>query len=924
MGSDSPVIGRDAELAVIEAWLAKPEDRSLGLIVEGEPGIGKTTLWRVAVGRAQALGNRVFESRPAESELKLGFSALSDLLASVGATEFVGLPPPQRRALEAALLRTEAPARRLDQRTVATAFLSLLRLLATESRLVLAIDDLQWLDAPSMQALAYAARRLDNRVRLIATLRLGSDLQTAMPEDRLTTLRVESLTLAALHRLLVARFGRSFPRLALVKIHQTSRGNPLYALEIARALIQSRATISAGAPLSIPESLGGLIVKRIAALPAPSREALRILALAGDPSSETIARSGFDDPLATLLPAIRDGLVLIEGESVRFSHPLVASAALIGVAPAQIRSIHARLAAGAGSAETRAVHLGLAASGPDEQAADSLESAAALARRRGAPIAAGEMLELARALTPDDQTAKAAERGCDAAVSYFEAGEAERAGKLLGQLVETLDGGAPKARALQVLSQIRARSNSFNEALDLAMRALDLAREDPVLRAGIELDVAFTLFCLGDLGGAARYASAAVSSADDSGQDALRARALAGASIAEFFLGLGASEARMAQAIALEDVQWQGPLEMRPGVVQALLLLWTQRLDESIFLLSQTRSEVIERGQDALLPFVSFFMAVALVWKGDLADATRHASESQEIAAISDEPVARALALASRALIDAFGGEPEHVREQAGQALALFQQSGFVVYMTWPLLAMGFLELSLGNPRRVDELLRPLAERVTAMDAGDPSLGVFLPDEIEALVALGESDRAERYLGWLERGGVRLDRPWALAVAGRCRALIAAAQDDLASALSCLEQALVQHARVAMPFERARTLLVKGQVHRRRREKKLAIDALNEALGVFQSMGASRYEVRTKAELARVGLRRKDPHELTVTEHHVAELAARGMTNREVAQAAFMSPKTVETNLARVYTKLGIRSRAQLARALDDRPVDRR
>jgi DNA-binding CsgD family transcriptional regulator len=351
---------------------------------------------------------------------------------------------------------------------------------------------------------------------------------------------------------------------------------------------------------------------------------------------------------------------------------------------------------------------------------------------------------------------------------------------------------------------------------------------------------------------------------------------------------------------------------MRPRVIRALLLLFTGRLDEAILAMTELISEAGERGQETAIPMVSFYLVWACVWHGDLAAAARAAAQARDVARLNDDASMRALSLTASALAAAHAGGVDRARAEAAEALALFEALQWTLGAIWPLWALGFLELSMGNAARVDELLRPLAEAITQMGFGEPILGVFLPDEVEALVALGDLDAASRLADWLERGGLRVDRPWALAVAARGHALIAGAQGDLDSAMSAVDRAIVEHERLSMPLELARTLLVKGQVHRRRREKRLADQALRESLRLFDHAGAALWAARVRAELSRIGLRPRAPSDLTETETRVAALAAEGMTNRQVAKAAFISPKTVDNVLARVYRKLGISSRTQL------------
>jgi DNA-binding CsgD family transcriptional regulator len=627
---------------------------------------------------------------------------------------------------------------------------------------------------------------------------------------------------------------------------------------------------------------------------------------------ETLTRAGHADPLLLLEPAVREGLVVVDGTGIRFTHPLFAAAVVAGAGQTRVRASHLALTHGAGSEDARAQHRALSVNGPDESAAAHLDDAADRIRRRGTPIAAGELLELAASLTPESDRDAARIRVQTAAQCYFDAGETERASALLEDVLGQRPRGPARARTLQLLGQVRARSHNFQEALALSTEALDEAGDDDLLKAGVELDIAICNFCLGDLLGTVPHAAASVRHAEAAQADALIAEGLASLSMAEFWVGGGVSEARMARALALEDPRRFGPLETRPRFVQALLSLWVGNVDEALPRLLAVRTDVLESGQETAVPFLSLFLVVASLWQADLASAARYAEESWDTAALTDEPVARALALTVRALVDAYGGRLERAREQALRALQLFQESRWTLYITWPLWALGFLELSGGNAAGVDTFLGPLSEGITSMEGVEPILGLFLPDEIEALVTLGDLERARRFTRWLEGGGKTLDRPWAVATGARCRALVAAAEGDLQLAHTELDRALTAHARLSMPFELGRTLLVKGQIHRRGKQKRLADSALRDALRIFEGAGAPLWTERARTELARIGLRPRAPAELTQTERRVAELAATGMTNRQVATAAFLAPKTIDNVLGRVYRKLGIASRAEL------------
>ncbi|MFI5312998.1 MAG: AAA family ATPase [Candidatus Dormibacteria bacterium] len=920
------VIGRAPELAAVDRMLTRAASGSgmAALTLQGEPGIGKTTVWEAARSEAVVRGYQVLSARPTRSESGLPLGAFGDLFSDAFANAAGGLPSPQRDALAVALLLAEPVGMAHPQRALSVATATLLRVLTEgDHPVLLAIDDVQWLDESSAAVLAHALRRVQDRaIGVVLSLRgsgasatpLGLDVsgQTGWSEH----LMLGPLSLAALHRMLEARAGESFPRLALVKIEAASAGNAFYALEIARALIRSGVRVAAGERLPIPATLAALTSERLNALPVRTRDALLVTAVAFEPTLEVLARAAGADLVSDLEPALHDGVVALDSETVRFSHPLLAAAALSRAGPARIREIHSTLAEAGCSDEARARHLGLAALGQDPLAAAALEAAAERARLRGAPVTAAEMLERARDLTPATDQEEAARRAYEAAVCYAEAGVMHQAWMLLGQVMETQPTGIARARVLQRLGQVRAWSASFPEALELALQALQACEGDVALRAEIELDAVFCHISIGDYASAEAHARAAVADAEMAGPDGAKAEALAILTIIEFFGGHGVNEARMARALALEDPLRAGPVQMRPRVIRALLLLFTGRLGDAIATMTELIAEASERGQESAIPMVSFYLVWACVWRGDLQGAVRVAVHSRDVAQLNNDPSMQALSLTASALAAAHTGAVDRARAEADEALALFQGLQWTLGTIWPLWALGFLELSVGNAQRVDVLLHTLADAITRMGFGEPILGVFLPDEVEALVALGDVDSAVRLVDWLEQCGRRVDRPWALATAARGRGIIAAAQGDLQSALGALDQAIVEHGRLSMPLELARTLLVKGQVHRRRREKRLANQALRESLRLFDEAGAALWAARVSAELARVGLRPQAPTDLTETERRVATLAAAGMTNRQVAQAAFISPKTVDNVLARVYRKLAITSRAQLGVAL--------
>ncbi len=348
-------IGRADLLTAARRLVSVLPEGLAGLVLAGPAGIGKTTIFEAAVMSATEAGVRVLRARPAESERELTLGGLTDLFADVSDDELAGLPTPQRRSLSVALLRDEDPTAPNDQRTLSVAATGLVRHLAgSGAGVLIAIDDVQWLDASSSAILTYALRRMvDLPIGVLLSVRPGSGdpsstdgLFASLPPSRTDRLEVGPMSLASLHQLFEQRFGRSFPRVTLVRIEAASGGNPFYALEIARSLIRQGAPVTPGAPLPVPRTIGGLVAARIGALPAPTRRALLLAAAASEPTLATLRRA---DPgaLAALEPAHAEGVISIDDESVRFAHPLFAQAVIGSARPGELAAVHATLAAAA-------------------------------------------------------------------------------------------------------------------------------------------------------------------------------------------------------------------------------------------------------------------------------------------------------------------------------------------------------------------------------------------------------------------------------------------------------------------------------------------------------------------------------------------------------------------------------------------------
>jgi DNA-binding CsgD family transcriptional regulator/tetratricopeptide (TPR) repeat protein len=548
--------------------------------------------------------------------------------------------------------------------------------------------------------------------------------------------------------------------------------------------------------------------------------------------------------------------------------------------------------------------------------AAQLEEAAVTARARGAPVAAAELFELSIERTPPGKAERRTVRQVSAAKSWFDAGDLGRAEAMLMQVTAGPLAASIRARALGLLAQLHSRRSSFALALAVGQEALEAATGDDALSADLEMDVGYFCVSLGDIPGSLEHAQRALVAAERTGARGVLADALGVTAVLQFMAGGGLDEDRVRRARELEDPTRERTWQMSPEFTYGCMLLYSGRLDEALLVLGRLHADSLDRGQESPIPYSCFWLAWAHVWRGDFAAARRCADESSKAAALLEDPAAHAFALTTSALVHAHDGSTDDARREALEAVHRLQELGWLVGSVYALWALGIAELSSGNPAAVDAALGPLSAQVTALPAGDPLFGLFLPEEVEALVELGELDRADSLLQWLEQRASALDRAWARAAAGRCRGLLWTARGDSDRGVVVLEDALAQHARSDMPFERARTLLVKGQVHRRRKEKRLATAALREAQQTFARLGARQWALKATAELSRLGLRPSKADELTPTERRIAELAVAGLANSEIAERAFLTTKTVEANLTRVYHKLGIRSRGGLARAL--------
>jgi DNA-binding CsgD family transcriptional regulator len=923
------IIGRESELVALWQFLDSIPAGPAALLLSGDPGIGKTTVWKEGVVGAIQKSYRTLTCRPVEAETRLSYAALGDLLETALEQVLLELPDPQRHALEVALLKSSSSTRP-DQRAVSLAVLGSLRSLSSSGPVLVAIDDVQWIDRPSARVLQFVLRRLKHEpVGVMVAVRGAADdplgAASGLPEERIHALRVGPLSADAQDQVLRARLGTGFARATLLRLHEMSGGNPFFGLEIGLALLRRGDDVAAGEALPISDRLHDLIEHRLAGLPAETMEVLQHVSALAVPTFDLVAETMAPSPSvsARLSPAIDQKVVDVESGRIRFSHPLIASVVYRSIPFERRRELHAHLATAVLDPEERARHLALSVDGPDDSVSDALEDAARRAWSRGAPQSAAELWDMASRATPEVRREDLRRRTHQAGLAHYECGDTAQARKVLLETVELSSEGPLRARALLDLGMVVAAGEGWRPALDVFRRALEEAGEELALRASIEQALGYAWLFRGDVRASERHARAALKLAEALQEPRLLAEAYQAYPFVHFLLGRGLDFDMLDRGIALEGHMSEMFLTyvLRPTYVLAQLLKYSDNLEAARETFQMLLAEATERAIESPIPALHYHLAELECRAGDLNAALEHARECVAAAQQTAMAFFRPFAQFSIGLVEAHLGRADAAELAALEGLRFAESSGEVLSTVLNLSVLGFIELSRGSHAEAHQHLARAIELEEAMGVQEPAYFRIIPDQIEVLVARGRLDEADALLVPFEDRGKRLDRAWAIATAARCRALVAAARGDLPAALKSAEEAVREHDRLPLPFELGRTLLVKGTVERRAKRKREARDTLSRAVEVFERLGAVSWAERARGELARIGGRAPSPLDLTPTEGRVAELVAAGSTNREVADALFLSIHTVEANLKRIYRKLGIRSRTELASRFPSPPA---
>jgi DNA-binding CsgD family transcriptional regulator len=902
---NSVVIGREREIAEARSLLDDAAQRPCGLLLVGEAGIGKTTIWGAAVDEAESRGYTVLVARPAEAETELAFAGLTDLVAPVESDVLAELPAAQRTALEDAVRRREHAAR-VDPTAVALAVLGVLRLLSDPSPLVVAVDDVQWLDAPSLRALTYALRRLDNApMGLVATVRDGHENELTRQAGRIPHVRrigVDGLGEREIAQLVRERTGRSLTPTQLRRLVELSAGNPYYALELAA---------HDDADLVVPPSLSVAIRSRLSELSDAARSTALNAAILGrfeETMSERITRPGLDELRAA-------GVIDVRSDVLRFAHPLLASTLLEMHTAEERRAVHVALAGVLADPDERALHLARGTNDVSREVAAELEDAAARLDARGAPETAAMLVERAAALTPPDDDDAATRRLIKAADMYQVAGEAnQHVLPLLERLVDILPPGADRARVLMRIGWLGALVDTIPtaEVLEYQERALGEAGGARDVVGGAHAVLARMVGIGGDYRSALRHAELAVAAGAAPPTNLMFPSPHGELAIASFFTGRGLDENLFELGIASEasNALVGEPYQSSKRQL-AVALLHTGELGRARPLLLELLAVSSEHERIRSIAGCLLHLVELEVRAGNVGTAERYAGEFAHLdrqlrGELSEEWY-------PSGLVAMHLGRVDDARRILLAGIFSWEGIGATIWLAHHLDALGQLELSLGNHAAAREALERARSIMRTAGLQEWQVHPFLPDLIETLVELGELDEAAALTAELEEYGRRLDRPWGLATGARSAALVASARGDHDRALELADSALDHHARLSWPFECARTIAVRGSILRRLGRRRDAGATLQAARSAFAELRNPVWQARVEAEASRLGGRPRSDGELTPTETRVAELAGQGLRNAEIAARLFVTPKTVEATLSRVYRKLGVRSRTELA-----------
>jgi DNA-binding NarL/FixJ family response regulator len=917
VGADpADLIGRASERAAILAALEASADRLAAVLLTGDAGIGKTAIWESIVAERRAAGDHVLISRATSAEARLPWVGMTDLMRTIPSATLASLPDLQRQALEVVSLQAASVqsggSEALDERMVGTALLSALQAATTTAPVLLGVDDLPYLDTASASAMAFALRRIEglHPARLLATVRshdLRLPLLQGLPSDRCSAISIGPLTLGALFDLLKTRRGIRLARPLLLRVHETSGGNPLYALELARAFDRLEISPKAGTPLPVPAGLNALVDARVRDLPAKVADIVAATAAAwrftaNDRDSEAIEQAVAAGMVVVDEPAVVGGVRVI-----RAAHPLWSAAAYNGLTASRRRQLHARLAAAADDPVERVRHAALAATEPQASLAADLDVGVAAALAAGVPDIAVGLAQLSLEHTTDVALRPARlDRLADA---QLRSGDSSGAWQSQSEAIAATAPGAERARRRIRLAEIATEVTSWADAERELHVAISEASDEPLVLAEALLTLASATDDI-DLAETSAQRAVDLIVAQDHPDPMILSGALAQLAAARFRAGRGLDHDLFARAIEIERAYPNRRVSDRADANYAALLKYADELDDAEHRLGTLLEEARATGDLSSIAYALGHLVPTYLWRGQLARGRAYADEHFEVANHGELQGQESQARYNLGLAMAYQGQLDDAERMLLGVLDAESTNAWIVHRVHAVL--GFVALSRNDAAGAVRHTDLWHEALTNMHFGEPGYSRSHLDHLCALVGAGKTADADAFCDELDGQASRSGRKSAAAVVLTGRAMLEAHAGRMSEAVALSASALSWYDTSPLRFDRARTLLIAGRISRRAKAKSDARALLTEAEHEFGSFGASAWQGQAAAELARVNVRPAAPAELTETERLVAQLAASGLSNREVADRTFLAVKTVEANLARAYRKLGIRSRAEL------------
>jgi DNA-binding CsgD family transcriptional regulator/tetratricopeptide (TPR) repeat protein len=912
------LLGRDSECSAIDGLLdAARQSQSGALVLRGDAGIGKTALLQYATKRAE--GMRVLAGSGIEAESELPFAGLHQLLWPV-LDRADDLPELQAAALRGAF--GLSPDRVEDRFLVSVAVLGMLTAVADDEPLLCVVDDAHWLDSASADALVFAARRLQaDPVALLFGAREGEARR--FEAHGLPELGLAGLGEAEARALLETGDGmHGSVREALVR---ATGGNPLALRELPGALTAEQRAGRTPLDLDLPLTQG--IERAYLARVRPlGEDARRLLLLAaaddtGEVGTVLRAASVLGVPATAFDDAERAGLLSVEGERLRFRHPLVRSAVYRAASFGERRQVHEALAAGLdgdADADRAAWHRAVVATAPDDAVAEALTRTADRAQRRGGHAAAARALE--RAAELDSDTERQTDQLLGAAAAAGLAGRVGQARGLLERVEPRLDDPVRRAIAAKVRGTLEVAAGRPAEGhLVLVDAARAVLPVDKAMGLQLLAVACVTAALAGELAllAQAYQLAAAVDPDPEDDEQVFLVRVLGGMGRAVTTGDTETTVPLIKEALTKADSLDDPRLLEIAGSANILLGDWprARRYYDRAIRLAR------ERGAIGVLPQTLGLRANLTLWDGLVSEAAELASEAVRLADDIGAENARALPMTTLAWVAGVRGDEQECRRMADDVLALALERGLAtpaVLATW---ALAHLDVAMG---RWDEgLVRLIAAVEVRPGFGHPLAPVLTAwDRAEAATHAGRPEVAEESVALLQRWVDSVAPAWAGPVLADCRAIVATTPDEAEAHF----QAAIERLDVARPLDRARIQLHYGEHLRRERRRVDSRGHLRAAFEAFERFGAEPWADRARRELRATGetARKRDVSplaQLTPQELQVARLVGEGATNKGVAAQLFVSPKTVEYHLRKVFDKLGIASRAELIRIeLDAQP----